>query len=349
VSEITEVDQKCVTDMDRLHDLAWALRGAWLKPLDQEESSDNSAPLTIGKTQKLAKPRIALTSHLVSDASWSCAAAGKPNLGAERYTALVKLTNAILKSSVKPDYVLFPELSIPRKWLPSVSRKLKSSGISMIAGVEYERISIGTPSKTYVTNEAYLYLMDDRVGYREQCVVKQRKGFPAHHEREELRHKFGLELAPLDPAKCEKRVINHFGHCFGLLICSELTDIRFREKFRGNIDSLFILSWNQDLESFAALVDSASLDVHCFVSLVNNRRFGDSRVRAPYKKQWRRDLVRVKGGLEDYFVTTELDLTELRQFQSHAEPPLGESAVFKPFPEGFLISDNRKEVPGSPS
>jgi hypothetical protein len=349
VSEITEVDQKCVTDMDRLHDLAWALRGAWLKPLDQEESSDKFAPLTIGKKQKLAKPRIALTSHSVSDASWSCAAAGKPNLGTKRYTALVKLTNAILKSSVKPDYVLFPELSIPRKWLPSVSRKLKSAGISMIAGVEYERISIGTPSKTYVTNEAYLYLMDDRFGYREQCVVKQRKGFAAYHEREELRHKFGLEVAPLDPAKCEKRVINHFGHCFGLLICSELTDIRFREKFRGNIDSLFILSWNQDLESFAALVDSASLDLHCFVSLVNNRRFGDSRVRVPYKKQWRRDLVRVKGGLEDYFVTTELDLTELRQFQSHAEPPLGELAAFKPFPEGFLISDNRKEVPGSPS
>jgi hypothetical protein len=218
----------------------------------------------------------------------------------------------------------------------------------MIAGVEYERLSIGNPPKTYVSNEAYLYLMDDRVGYREQCVVKQRKGFPAHHEREELRHKFGLELAPLDAVKCEKRVINHFGHSFGLLICSELTDIRFREKFRGNVDSLFILSWNQDLESFAALVDSASLDVHCFVSLVNNRRFGDSRVRASYKKQWRRDLVRVKGGLEDYFVTTELDLTELRQFQSHAEPPLGESAAFKPFPEGFDISNERKEVPGSP-
>jgi hypothetical protein len=347
VSEITEVDQKCVTNMVRLHDLAWALRGAWLKPLDQEESSDKAAPLTIGKTQKLAKPRIALTSHLVSDASWSCAAAGKPNLGADRYTALVKLTNAILKSSVKPDYVLFPELSIPRKWLPSVSRKLRSAGISMIAGVEYERLAIGRPPKTFVANEAYLYLMDDRVGYREQCVVKQRKGVPAHHEREELRHKFGLELAPLDAVKCEKRVINHFGHSFGLLICSELTDIRFREKFRGNVDSLFILSWNQDLESFAALVDSASLDVHCFVSLVNNRRFGDSRVRAPYKKQWRRDLVRVKGGLEDYFVTTELDLTELRQFQSHAEPPLGESAAFKPFPEGFDISNERKEVPGS--
>ncbi len=350
VSEITEFDQRCVTDLTRLHDLTWALRGAWLKPLDSDANSDDKKPLVIGKTKNLSTPKIALTSHLVTDASWSCAAAGKPNLSADRYSALVKLTNAILKSAVKPDYVLFPELSIPRRWLPSLSRKLRSSGISLIAGVEYDRVSIGNPAQTYVTNEAYMYLMDDRVGYREQCVIKQRKGYPAHHEREELRHKFGVELAPYHANEeiCEKRVIKHFGHNFGLLICSELTDIRFREKFRGDVDSLFVLSWNPDLESFAALVDSAALDVHCFVSLVNNRRFGDSRVRAPYKKQWRRDLVRVKGGLEDYFVTTELDLSELRQFQSHVEPPLGEEATFKPFPEGFRIADDREEVPGSP-
>lgn len=351
VSEITEVDQKCVTNLTRLHDLTWALRGSWLKPLESDAADDEKKPLVIGKTQKLSTPRIALTSHLVTDASWSCAAAGKPNLSADRYTALVKLTNAILKSAVKPDYVLFPELSIPRKWLPSLSRKLRSSGISLIAGVEYDRVPIGNTAQTCVTNEAFMYLMDDRVGYREQCVIKQRKGYPAHHEREELRHKFGVELAPFlgNEEICKKRVIKHFGHNFGLLICSELTDIRFRERFRGEVDSLFILSWNPDLESFAALVDSAALDVHCFVSLVNNRRFGDSRVRAPYKKQWRRDLVRVKGGLEDYFVTTELDLSELRQFQSHVEPPLGEEATFKPFPEGFRIADDRGEVPGSPN
>ncbi len=348
VTEITEVDQNCVTDLQRLHDLAWALRGSWLKPLEPiETKSEDGKVLTIGSTMKLTAPKVALTSHLVSDESWSCAAAGRPNLNAARYTALVKLANSILTSSTRPDYVLFPELSIPRRWLPSLARRLRSANISLIAGVEYVRVESGSSAKSHVLNEAYMFLMDDRAGYREQCVVKQRKGYPAHHEREELRHKFGVELAPFDESICEKRVVKHFGHNFSLLICSELTDIRLREMIRGKVDSLFILSWNQDLESFAALVDSAALDVHCFVSLVNNRRFGDSRVRAPYKKQWRRDLVRVKGGLEDYFVTTALDLKELRQFQSHAEPPLGESAGFKPFPEGFAIATNRREVPGS--
>jgi hypothetical protein len=244
--------------------------------------------------------------------------------------------------------VLFPELSIPRRWLPSLAGRLRAANISLIAGVEYARVKEAGTQKESVVNEAYMFLMDDRTGYREQCVVRQRKGFPAHHEREELRHKFGLELVSNDLEACKKSIIKHFGHNIGLLICSELTDIRFREEYRGKIDSLFVLSWNQDLESFAALVDSAALDIHCFVSLVNNRRFGDSRVRGPYKKQWRRDLVRVKGGLEDYFVTTELNLTELRQFQSFAEPPLGESATFKPFPEGFSIAPSRLEVPGSP-
>jgi hypothetical protein len=347
VTEITEIDQRCVTDLERLHDLAWVIRGAWLKPLELDDDDAEEDVLTIGSSTKLTKPRIALTSHLVSDESWSCAAADRPNLSAARYNALVKLANSILTSSTRPDYVLFPELSIPRRWLPSLARRLRSANISLIAGVEYTRNEGRVFQKNLVVNEAYMYLMDDRSGYREQCVVKQRKGFPAHHEREELRQKFGIELASYDSKACKKRIIKHFGHSFGLLICSELTDIRFREAFRGKIDSLFVLSWNQDLESFAALVDSAALDIHCFVSLVNNRRFGDSRVRAPYKKQWRRDLVRVKGGLEDYFVTTELNLTELRQFQSYVEPPLGESAAFKPFPEGFSIAPNRKQVPWS--
>jgi hypothetical protein len=348
VGEITEIDQKCVTDLQRLHDLAWVLRGSWLSLMDAEVYDSKDNILTIGKTTTLTKPRIALTSHLVSDESWSCSAAGLPNLSASRYNALVKLANAILTSSTRPDYVLFPELSIPRRWLPSLAGRLKSANISLIAGVEYASIKDSVTQKESVVNEAYMFLMDDRTGYREQCVVRQRKGFPAHHEREELRHKFGLELVSNDLDACKKRIIKHFGHNIGLLICSELTDIRFRKEFRGKIDSLFVLSWNQDLESFAALVDSAALDIHCFVSLVNNRRFGDSRVRGPYKKQWRRDLVRVKGGLEDYFVTTELNITELRQFQSFAEPPLGEFAAFKPFPEGFSIAPSRLEVPGSP-
>ncbi len=358
VAEITEADPSCVTNMDRLQKLAWALRGTWIKSQPSSDLASDIPPdiVTIGTKEWKREPRIAVTSYATTDESWARAAAGAPNLTSQRYKALVKLTNSLLQSTNRPDYVLFPELSIPRRWLPSLAKKLLASRISLIAGVEYKRrleclpgaLAESIPTKEVVVNEAIMYLTDDRMGHFGQCVVKQQKGLPAHHEKDELRKKFGIELATFDSCACDKRVYRHFGHHFGLLICSELTDIRFREQMRGRIDSLFILSWNQDLESFASLVDSASLDVHCFISLVNNRRFGDSRVRAPYKKQWMRDLVRVKGGVEDFFVVTQLDLTTLRQFQSHHEPPIGIDEPFKPFPEGFEITPTRRQIPGDP-
>ena len=133
----------------------------------------------------------------------------------------------------------------------------------------------------------------------------------------------------------------------GCLFREELTDIENRRRFRGQVDGLFVLSWNQDLESFGSLIESASLDVHCFMALVNNRKYGDSRVRAPYKKSWQRELARVQGGMDDYFVVVDLDIDSIRDFHSHALPPLGDKAAFKPTPEGFLVSDPRKKIPGT--
>ena len=127
------------------------------------------------------------------------------------------------------------------------------------------------------------------------------------------------------------------------MICSELTNIRYRQQFQGYVDSLFVLSWNQDLETFSALVESAALDIHCYTILVNNREFGDSRLRAPYKESYLRDIVRVKGGLADYFVLAEIDCHTLRDFQSYK---FSKSKPFKPFPEGFKICSNRRVVPG---
>jgi hypothetical protein len=195
-----------------------------------------------------------------------------------------------------------------------------------------------------VDSAARLFLTDNRLGYPSWCALTQLKGKASHHERDELRQKFGIELRPSDANLAVKFVFNHFGFRFGLLICSELTDMQHRLRFRGKIDSLFVLSWNQDLESFSALVDASALDIHCFVALVNNRMFGDSRVRVPHINSWARDEVRVKGGLADYFVVAELDIHALRDFQSQVEPP---EKPFKPFPEGFEISRSRRVIPGT--
>jgi hypothetical protein len=67
---------------------------------------------------------------------------------------------------------------------------------------------------------------------------------------------------------------------------------------------------------------------------INNREYGDSRVRAPYSDRHRRDVVRVKGGETDYYVIANLHIDALRQFKAGA--PLHAHPSFKPLPIGYV-------------
>ncbi len=75
---------------------------------------------------------------------------------------------------------------------------------------------------------------------------------------------------------------------------------------------------------------------------VNNRRYGDSRVRAAYRLEHKRDSVRLKGGIEDYFVTAEIDFHSLRNFQRKNRMN-DKNSEFKPVAIGFQMSKFRKK------
>ncbi|HIE8745309.1 TPA: hypothetical protein ACXP1Q_004762 [Klebsiella quasipneumoniae subsp. similipneumoniae] len=86
------------------------------------------------------------------------------------------------------------------------------------------------------------------------------------------------------------------------------------------------------------------LEIHAYIIQCNNRLYGDSRIRAPYKERYQRDLMRVKGGNHDYCITGEIDITALRRFQSSHRSP---GKPFKPVPDGFAqdMAYSRKELP----
>lgn len=74
---------------------------------------------------------------------------------------------------------------------------------------------------------------------------------------------------------------------------------------------------------------------------MNNRAYGDSRVRAPYRTDYKRDSVRVKGGLSDTHVIAEVNYTTLRKFQKKGIMT-DDKSEFKPVPIGFKMSNSRK-------
>lgn len=292
---------------------------------------------------------IAVANWRTDISSWNSAAAGKPDLSRKRYSRLNKLLNSLIRHSRKVDYFVLPELALPVRWYNTINRGLKKSTISLIAGVEYLRDSDGEAvgsSINAVSNEVWMSLLNTERGFTQSMSIRHQKRRPAWGEKKNLREAHNVELKPSaahNVAAPHPQIIRHGDFHFAVLICSELSNIDYRAYLRGKIDALFVLKWNRDLNTFNALVESAALDVHCYVVQCNNRAYGDSRIRVPAKEDWARDLLLVKGGATDGFLVAEINIHKLRDFQSHHESPNRE---FKPVPEGFQLSEARQVTPG---
>lgn len=329
-----------------------ALRGVWVKPtllaLSQERGGASSPAKKNGKKKFLligteSKKRIvvAVTSVRTDDSDWAAMASGRPNHSLDRYARLSELVNQAIRLDPKPDLVLLPELSLPLRWVSSLSSRLAASGIGLVAGTEYRHTKNGG-----VYSEACLVLSDNRLGYPTWVRLWQPKLEPAVNEDRDLFTKFGKQWAKSEiKGHRTKPVYIHNGIHYGVMVCSELQNGKARMAFQGNIDALFVLSWNQDLDTFSALVEAAALDMHAYVILVNNRKYGDSRVRAPAKESFMRDVARLRGGENDFVVAAALNVDELRAFQSRAKRWPEKGDQFKPVPEGYVLRGSRRRSP----
>ena len=295
--------------------------------------------INIQNTHISSSINVALSSWKTEDSSWIASVCKKEDPDLSRYRRLSHLLNHVLATHIKIDYLVLPELSIPLRWFLGLAYKLKNRGISLIGGVEYLHRENGK-----VSNQVWCSLLHDGLGFSQSVIVKQDKVSPAIHEESDLKRIAGIKLDPEDLTnKCA--IIRHGDFCFGILICSELTNIDYRAKFRGCVDAIFVPEWNQDTEMFGSLIEAAAYDVHAYIIQCNDRRYGDTRIRIPAKQHYDRDIVKIKGGEEDYFVIGKLDINKLRQFQSNKISPTGESAQFKPVPVGFVIAPYRECLP----
>jgi hypothetical protein len=339
--------------------LVRAVRGVWVWPhlLEGSDGAEIGAPTggvdappdgtppscpswrRIGKQSSSDVVRLGITSLYTSDDTWRQSAGGKPDLSIERYERIGGIVKQAVTVWPRPTHLLLPELALPERWLDSVAGRLRDAGISLISGLDYYDAK-KNDGKIY--SDAVLILTDDRLGYPSTIQIRQKKSQPAPREDQDLFELFGHTW---DADSKPKPVYEHRGFCFGVLVCSELQNISHRHHFQGHVDAVLVLAWNQDLETFSALVESAALDVHACIALANNRKYGDSRVRVPAKELFKRDLCRVRGGLNDYMVVVEFNPMELRQFQSRAKNWSREDDLFKPLPEGFQLDSRRRVTP----
>lgn len=329
----------------------YAVRGAWRPPAEDvvgDEASqvpppgggaDKGLVAELGGKAGHRVIYLGVTSLKTTKDSWAAAAAGRPDRSAERYGRLATIVNLAIRAKPRPTHLILPELSLPEAWLDTISQILLEAEISLIAGLDYHHYDGGG-----ISSSAVLVLRDERLGFPSSLQIRQPKLQPAPGEEEDLHRSHGKAWKAWDRQEPHP-VYVHEGIHFGVLVCSELQNIEHRARFQGDVDLLTVLSWNQDLETFSSLVESASLDVHAYIALVNNRLYGDSRVRAPRKADYERDVCKIRGGENEQLVVVKMDPKDLRAQQSRSTRWRTTRDKYKPAPEGFRISPRRKSIP----
>lgn len=316
-----------------------ATRGVGVVPglMPRSEPAEDGEMVThVGGGLKGGRVQIGLAMLQSRPSHTLSAALGLPILDLPRYESLTQLLNGVLSTQGGIDYLLLPELALPPRWFVRFASKLQGRAINLISGIEY----IPRPGGI-VSNQVWAALSIGGLGFPACIVVRQDKQRPAPQEKLDLMNLRSLRLIP-ELAWQSPPVICHGEFRMGLLICSELTNIAYRSDLRGRVDALLVPEYNRDLHTFDALVNSAATDVHAFIAQSNDREYGDSRIRAPHRDEWKRDVVRVRGGVHDYVVAGEIDYWILREFQSVQATPGGS---FKPLPDGFQIAHERERMP----
>ncbi|MCU8075863.1 RNA-directed DNA polymerase [Shewanella sp. SM29] len=338
VQEIALICPKVLDDSVFFKDVLFGLRGAKTNQynISRKYSALDGCWINVPKPVS-SKIYVALTNFETTQVQYDSALNEIPDESLDRYEKINRLINDILKSSPKSDYIVFPECSLPRRWAVNIASKMAKQKISLIAGIEYYKHSKG---KNIIRNDCLVSLVTNWPGYNSNFLFMQPKILPSHCEKNRLEIK-RLKLFTPNNELDLLPIYRHGDFNFGVLICSDLTNPRNRVRFQGEVDCLFVLEWNQDVKTFSYLVEGAAHDIHSFVIQVNNREYGDSRVRAPFRVDYKRDLVRVKGGLSDTFLISEVDFKSLRKFQKNGVMT-DDNSDFKPVPIGFKMSDYRK-------
>jgi len=237
---------------------------------------------------------------------------------------------SIRSSSKNVDIILLPELSVPLSYVRVLKKAAENLEAVVIAGLDYT--ITGDDKKPAVSNEAIIIVPSRLNGKRISSRTSSRrigKTYAAPGEERKL-HKItsGPVIFDANP------VIWLFKSSdlgdFAVAICYDFMDLDRIAMYRGKIQTLFILAYNQDTTSFDHLAEAISRTVFCNVVISNCGYFGGSLAISPFREAYKRTVYKHSGtGLSN----AQIIKLPLASIKSHQANPV--SKDFKSLPPGF--------------
>lgn len=245
----------------------------------------------------------------------------------------------------KPDVVVIPELNVAKQYEHQLKKMANDLGVIIVAGLDFKK------EKKLIFNRAIIVIPNrwpHGKGNAIETTFSFGKAFPAHREKEYVECQ-GDKWNP-----CNKFYIldlKQYGRV-GLAICADFYDIERYALYKGRIQHLFILAFNQDIKSFYFLAESISRLVYCNVIICNTGYYGGSVCFTPAMDEYRRYCYKhegkelftsqiVKVPVESLLKAQNYDGDGVKKYKS---PPPGYEYHYKKEYEEYIESQKTDKV-----
>lgn len=236
----------------------------------------------------------------------------------------------------RADVLMLPECAVPWDLIPFYLDRSRRQERAMIMGMKH--LTIGTACFNFSMTVLPLKVR----GSLDAILLPRLKNHYALGEREVIQ-KNGKVVPSVIPYRYHW--IKWRDVYFSVYNCYELADVTHRGLFRSKVEVLFAIELNRDTPYFSNIAETTSRDVHCYFVQANTSHYGDTRIVQPTKSE-DRDIVRVKGGVNDVVLIAELDIQRIRRFQQ--TDVLFQGEEFKRTPPDYDHSEARKRMARKP-
>jgi len=277
----------------------------------------------IEKEKGLEKITIGLSNFKIVYSEIEKAISDKSKVFKEKRIRHIKLLNQAEEEKV--DLLISPETCVPIDWLYSYSDEARRKNRAFIFGLEHFTFN------SFCFNLSICILPFEYNKIKDSLIIPRLKNHYSPGESKGI-----LTYGKLIPSYETNfyNLIKWKGIQFSLYNCYELTDIVQRSIFRSELDILFAIEYNKDINYFSNIAESISRDLHCYFVQANTSDYGDSRIIEP-RETIKMNPVRVKGGQNNVVLKYEINVKELREFQIKRLPYQLDDKSFKTTPPDF--------------